>query len=508
MISSKELMARTGLSRATLNNYIKRGLLSKPTIRSGEAGASLLGYFPDAAVDRIETIQGLKAEGKSIAEIVRLLTTAGSAAAVDDDRRKGPATLTTSTDPRGNPPSANGQGSKGTHEPLSLTLDEMVFPAYMFNYRFELVWYNEPARAELLGGFFNLPASSDERNVLPMLRGGTQDWDEERSRELLRAHVSLSKARLTRETFVGTLRHLASDDQEFFLELFDESKSIGTSATTRIPLEMELEERGRLEHELNATYFREGILIICAPNQEASESLGVLLSRRDVVIRQLLKNRLPVLTPLAVLVADLQGARRICSELPPEEYFELINEIWSAMDPVFRRYAATRGKHVGEGRLYFFVPQAESNHIYNTLCCAYELREMMREISARWQVRKKWLVELHLNIGLHEGTEWLGVFESSNNIEFAVLGDIIGQAERVSELARFGSIWATKNMIGKLSAEERGCVQYGVKRRGLEDREIFVENTFAQVDSLVDFNSHPKMRDVATLAVTEVVALN
>ena len=508
MISSKELMARTGLSRATLNNYIKRGLLSKPTIRSGEAGASLLGYFPDATVDRIETIQDLKAEGKSIAEIAQLLTTVRGPGDVEGGRRGESITLTAPAEPGGKPPSANGRDPKGSHEPLSLTLDEVVFPAYMFNYRFELVWYNEAARAELLGGFFNLPASSDERNVLPMLRVGTQHWDEERSRELLRAHLSLSKARLTRETFIGTLRHLATDDQAFFLELFDEAKNIATSATTRIPLELELEERGRLDHELNATYFREGILIVCAPDREASESLGVFLSRRDAVIRQLLKNRLPVLTPLAVLVADLQGARRICSELPPEEYFELINEIWSAMDPIFRRYAATRGKHVGEGRLYFFVPQAESNHIYNTLCCAYELREMMREISARWQVRKKWLVELHLNIGLHEGTEWLGVFESSNNIEFAVLGDIIGQAERVSELARYGSIWATKNMIGKLSAEERGCVQYGVKRRGMEDREVFVENTFAQVDSLVDFNSQPRMRDVATLAVTEVVALN
>lgn len=73
------------------------------------------------------------------------------------------------------------------------------------------------------------------------------------------------------------------------------------------------------------------------------------LSRRDIVIRNLLRKRLPVLTPLAVIVADLQNSVKICSELPPEEYFELINEIWSTMAPLFRKYYGTYGKHVGDG---------------------------------------------------------------------------------------------------------------------------------------------------------------
>jgi adenylate cyclase len=34
----------------------------------------------------------------------------------------------------------------------------------------------------------------------------------------------------------------------------------------------------------------------------------------------------------------------------------------------------------------------------------------MRKISKKWQLRKNWLNELYLNIGLHEGQEWLGTF--------------------------------------------------------------------------------------------------
>lgn len=508
MISSKQLLTKTGVSRATLNNYIKRGLLSRPIVRSGEDGENLLGYFPDAALSRIENIKRLRASGRNLAEIAHLL--AANPEAADEETPTGRAILPF---PGSEGAAAGGEVTTTPRKPggaLSLSLDETVYPAYMFNYRLELTWYNEAARAEMLGKFSHLPAGSNERNILPMLRIGTIGWGEPAATDFLRAHLALVKKRFTRETFIAMLRHSPMEDQQFFLGLYEEAADLqaGHAAATRISLPMKLGPGAPRDHDLIATYFRKGILAVCAPASETAGSLGEFLSRRDIVIRHLLKNRLPVLTPFAVLIADLQGSTRICSELPPEEYFELINEIWSAMDPIFRKYFATRGKHVGDGMLYYFFPQAEGNHVFNAVHCAHDLREMMREISARWQVRKKWFVELFLNIGIHEGTEWLGVFESANSIEFAVLGDTINQAARVSELARQGAIWATKNTIGKLSFEERNRLQYGVKRQGIDDREVLVENTFAQIDSLVDFNTRPKMRDVANLTVTEVVSLH
>ena len=62
-------MAKTGISRATLNNYISLGLLSKPEIRSGVQGERVLGFFPESAVDRVEEIRALKAEGLSMQQI-------------------------------------------------------------------------------------------------------------------------------------------------------------------------------------------------------------------------------------------------------------------------------------------------------------------------------------------------------------------------------------------------------------------------------------------------------
>jgi DNA-binding transcriptional MerR regulator len=76
LISSKEILIKTGISRATLNNYIALGILSKPLVRQptvGEDDARVLGYFPDSALERIEQVRRMKAEGLSMADIVAQL---------------------------------------------------------------------------------------------------------------------------------------------------------------------------------------------------------------------------------------------------------------------------------------------------------------------------------------------------------------------------------------------------------------------------------------------------
>src|SRR3989338_4351053 len=72
MLSSKEIIDVTDISRATLNNYISLGLLSKPVVTnpgSGAYGPRQLGFFPDDSIERIREIQRLKREGYSMAKI-------------------------------------------------------------------------------------------------------------------------------------------------------------------------------------------------------------------------------------------------------------------------------------------------------------------------------------------------------------------------------------------------------------------------------------------------------
>jgi class 3 adenylate cyclase len=243
--------------------------------------------------------------------------------------------------------------------------------------------------------------------------------------------------------------------------LYGETKTCPARESSRPPLELR-EDADRSEYwHFYAAFFREGILFIYVPNGPAGPTLLDFLARRNQVIRDLLRRRLPVLTPLAVLVADLQNSVKICSELPPEEYFELINEMWATMGPIFRRYYGTHGKHVGDGMVYYFFPQPDSNYIFNAICCAHEVKVAMRKISKDWQLRKNWFNELYLNAGLNEGRS--GSARSSprprSSSRFSATRSTT--PGRLSDFARYGAIWATKAFLSRLSPEERARIEFG-----------------------------------------------
>ena len=270
--------------------------------------------------------------------------------------------------------------------------------------------------------------------------------------------------------------------------------------------------RGEKEnwHNIYASFFREGIFFAFSPVEDSENELVTLLARRDIVIRDLLKKRRPYLTQMAVVVADLQNSVKICAELPPEEYFELINDVWAAMEPKLRKYYGTHGKHVGDGMVYYFFPQPDCNHLMNAIDCAGEMKEAMAEVNRQWQKRKNWMNVLQLNIGLVEGQEWFGTYQTPTHIEFTVLGDTMNTAGRLSDFARDGSIYITKNMMGKLSDKERSRIAYGIRRKGEDGSGIVIAETYSRVSNLVDLENprFEKFRDIAVLAVTEVLDID
>ena len=72
-ISSIDLMQRTGLSRATLNNYIKSGILPRPVVKrpsdAEHSKAKRLGYFPDSVLGTLNKIIQSKKKGSSMEQI-------------------------------------------------------------------------------------------------------------------------------------------------------------------------------------------------------------------------------------------------------------------------------------------------------------------------------------------------------------------------------------------------------------------------------------------------------
>ena len=73
LITSKEIINKTGISETTLDNFIILGILPKPIVTkagSDEKGANQLGYFPADVLERILNIKIGKQHGSLRADIV------------------------------------------------------------------------------------------------------------------------------------------------------------------------------------------------------------------------------------------------------------------------------------------------------------------------------------------------------------------------------------------------------------------------------------------------------
>ncbi|HET98628.1 MAG TPA: MerR family transcriptional regulator [Desulfurivibrio alkaliphilus] len=229
-------------------------------------------------------------------------------------------------------------------------------------------------------------------------------------------------------------------------------------------------------------------------------------------IRQLIGQSKPSLrlTPLAILVADLQDSSRIRAELPPQEYFELLNEFWALNAPILRRLQAMPTKHPGDGLASFFLPQTDGvDHRFRAVTCAVALREAMVDLSSGWRRRKNWFNDLLLNIALHAGEEWLGEGQSAGGPEPWLLGEALEQTARLAGFARDGAIWSSKALIAGLPDPERRRLRYGVRRCAPSGTSTLVPETYAQLARLMDLDSlnNQGLAPVATLPITEIVAL-
>jgi adenylate cyclase len=482
LLTSKEIIERTGISRATLNNYIASGLVPRPQVLppGPEHGAApRIGYFPDDTIARIETIQRLKREGWSINRIAEHLAAhppapdAGAAmpAAPTAATRTAPATLAPA-------PVADPSGR--------LWLRDVRHPAYIVDEAFRVVWMNDEARSPRLSPL------SGPTNAGASVFGPLLELDPAKGRDaILRFHLAVARQRSAGAA--DLFRDLPAADAAALEPMLRDAKAQDTRLVSHVVVPAGAGVPARLAY---AVHLRDGVLFAYAP-VSAAEVLpaGPRANGKGPVA--------PVLTPVAVLVASLQDANGLWVRLTAQEYFELLNEVWSELDRIFRRHHGVRGTQTGEVLACYFLPAEGQSYLSNALAAAQQTRDAMRQVSRRWHLRKSWDIELVMNVGIDEGQEWMGGVGSAALGAVRVLGDAPDRAEQLARSARMGAVLLTRSLVGKLPADDLQRVTYGVPSQdGSEARVLF---TFARLEDIASPSTVPAR--FADLAVAELLDL-
>jgi len=512
MISSKEILNKTGISRATLNNYIKMGILPKPEIKKGGLkmqGVKQIGFFSPEVIDLIFKVKQMKSEGNSMAQIAERFQKHAEETDIDDVIES-PA-LPSPTEKK-QPQHrkfeivSDGPGRRRSDKRFTVSLTELDIPAYFVNHNFEIDWINTKAETHIFHQKVSTLMDIESRNLFRLLSNKEIQSRVKNWREVIATHMTILLSMLNNKPADEIFQGITEKQKEILKNLYS---TLGTATPEdfhHLPVNFLTNEGKDAAYRLHTMRFREGTFFVCIPTDKLHNEILNILSRRDRIINDILKHRMPSLVSLCVLVADLQDSVRISSELLPLEYFELINDLWKTVAPVLSKYSAIYGKHAGDGMVNYFIKKPGNNYLMDAVNCSIELREIIKDFSSRWKSRKGWDNDLFLNIGLNEGDEFFGTIQSAANIEFTALGDSINYAGRLSDFARNGEIWTTKNLISKLSYEKRQEIRFGIRHREKKHKK-FIQNSFARVGDVMstDDPHYRHFSAIDTLPITEIV---
>jgi class 3 adenylate cyclase len=319
-------------------------------------------------------------------------------------------------------------------------------------------------------------------------------------------HIPFIQSRVPKAKLQDLYHGISNSEIRFLADLYDEKELTEQKTIEGRPLHLiSVDGRVKYYHVYMMT-FREGIFFVYSPKDHHAKDIVEYLSRREMVIHDLLKQRMPARVSLCLLVADLQDSDKISAELLPAEYAVLTNNLWESLSVCFDKYGGVYGKHAGDGMLCYFIKKPGIDYVMNSINCALELKKNIKKISSEWKIRNSWIDDIFLNIGISDGQEFLGTIRSTPTVEFTSLGESINYAARLSDFARYGEIWTTKSVIGKLGPEDLNRVRFGVNRK-VRERTVFTPNAFSRVIDLIE-NNNPRLgefNDIDSLPVTQIL---
>jgi adenylate cyclase len=521
-ITSKDVLMKTGISRATLNNYIKMGILPRPIVQNpGEhmQGTKHIGYFPENVISLITLVKRLKKDGEPMENIARQFAeNSGNVEMFPGSAKPAPVVRKPETghfDPNGEDRMIlSGSSAEALKrepmpekgKPLTLTISQLDMPAYLINNNFEVEWVNTEAEDLIFNRNICSITDIESRNIFKLFfnfefHSNLSNW-----KEIVSFHMPFVQNKFPKSRLSDIYQGISDSEVRFLADLYDEMTLTEKKTIDGRPIHLVSPDGSVKYYQVHIMMFREGLFFVYAPTNRQANDIMEYLSRRELVIHDLLKQRMPALVSLCVLVADLQDSVKISAELLPGEYFSLINRLWESLAGCFDKYGGIYGKHAGDGMLYYFIKKPGTDYVMNSIDCALELKNAMKKFSSEWKIKNNWIEDMYLNIGINEGQEFFGTIRSAPTVEFTALGDSINNAARLSDFARYGEIWTTKSVIGKLAPEDLNRIRFGVNRK-IRDQTIFTPNAFSRVIDLMenDNKKYGKFIDIATLPITQIM---
>jgi len=260
LISSKEILNKTGISRATLNNYIKLGILPKPIVRKPFEGLETtrkIGYFPSTVLDRLDTVKDLKREGYTIDDIANRFKEENADKKIQVEKiskkfKSEAISLDRIID---------------IEEELKISFEEIDYPSYLINKNFEIVWVNEGAEKKIFKQRVSRIIQGINRNIFKLffhweLTSLIKNW-----KDLIAFHIAFAKSKFSHEWIKKIYTGISEREAVVLGELYEKTPIISGKTIAHRQIYFLNRDGTTKVYRVYSLFCNEGILFIYVPEE-------------------------------------------------------------------------------------------------------------------------------------------------------------------------------------------------------------------------------------------------
>ena len=152
---------------------------------------------------------------------------------------------------------------------------------------------------------------------------------------------------------------------------------------------------------------------------------------------------------VTVLFSDIRGFTSMSEKMSAQEVSQLLNEYFSAMEPIVSKYNGIINKFIGDAVMAVFgEPIQDANHPLNAVRCGYEMLLEVEELNKKWEQEGKPVIRI--GVGINTGDVFIGNIGSENRMEYTVIGDTVNLASR---LESYNKTYGTQILISSSTYE-------------------------------------------------------
>lgn len=397
--------------------------------------------------------------------------------------------------------------------PHSIDLDKINRPALLLDSNLTIVWQNTQAMEKIWhnpGAWDHNMAGADIFDLFftPLFKRNVADFT--KSIEFFLFQIF---ALMTKEQLQKRIKMMDDDRKAVILSLLDPIDTADKCASIHGTfLRQTLRNGEKMSFEVFATNFSEGRLLVFE-SQKTPDNLPQI-EQQQHIIQHFEKIRCQpeaIKTPYVLLAAQLNKASTLRTQMLADEYRRLINDLCQRSLYKIEQYGGVFGKHIESGFfVYFLYDPDRPENLLRIIECVLEIKKLMIDLGREWKIRKDWLHDVELNMGLHWEEEYIDILKSATGQVLASFGDGLQVAAAISQLAKDGQIWATKTLIQRLSTSSHKQLRFGILRPDRPREHPFIRNGFARISDVFDPRQTSAMSEEGykLLPVTQIFDLS